>query len=100
MPKLNITGLGLSTLVTAEGKTQEELDVNKLVLEGKHQTVQQPVVQSSLPDNPWGGPKKPFAVPSLKIGGLGMSTLVKEDGKTQEEQDVDKLVNEQKQVKQ
>jgi hypothetical protein len=30
-------------------------------------------------------PKKPSFIPSLKIGGLGMSTLIKEDGKTQEE---------------
>ena len=39
MPKLNITGLGLSTLITAEGKTQEELDVDILVKENKVQTI-------------------------------------------------------------
>jgi hypothetical protein len=32
-------------------------------------------------------------VPSLKVGSLGFSTLIKENGKTQEEQDVEKLVN-------
>jgi len=32
--------------------------------------------------------KMPF-IPSLKVGGLGMSTLVKEGGKTQEEMDVE-----------
>jgi hypothetical protein len=33
-------------------------------------------------------------IPSLKIGGLGMSTLIKDgdNGKTQEEQDVENLV--------
>lgn len=31
-------------------------------------------------------------IPALKIGGLGMSTLVKEGGKTQEELDVENLV--------
>lgn len=35
--------------------------------------------------------KKPF-VPMLKVGGLGMSTLKKEGGVTQEEQDVAALV--------
>jgi hypothetical protein len=30
----------------------------------------------------WAPPKKPSFIPSLKIGGLGMSTLIKEDGKT------------------
>jgi hypothetical protein len=31
-------------------------------------------------------------VPSLKIGGLGLSTLIKADGMTQEEKDVENLV--------
>ena len=35
--------------------------------------------------------KKPL-IPSLKVGGLGISTLVKEGGKTQEELDVENLV--------
>ncbi len=35
--------------------------------------------------------KAPF-VPALKISGLGLSTLVKENGKTQEEMDVDAQV--------
>jgi hypothetical protein len=39
--------------------------------------------------------KAPF-IPSLKVGGLGMSTLIKENGKTQEELDVEKLVLENK----
>jgi hypothetical protein len=36
----------------------------------------------------WAPPKKPKGIPSLKIGGLGLSTLIQDDGKTQEEQDV------------
>ncbi len=32
--------------------------------------------------------KAPF-IPALKVGGLGLSTLIKENGKTQEEMDVD-----------
>ena len=35
--------------------------------------------------------KKPM-IPSLKVGGLGFSTLIKDGGKTQEEQDVENLV--------
>lgn len=35
-------------------------------------------------------------IPSLKIGGLGMSTLVKDNNKTQEEIDVEKQVAEDK----
>ena len=31
-------------------------------------------------------------IPSLKVGGLGLSTLIKDDGKTQEELDVINLV--------
>jgi hypothetical protein len=36
--------------------------------------------------------KGPPVIPSLKVGGLGFSTIVKENGKTQEELDVEKLV--------
>jgi hypothetical protein len=36
--------------------------------------------------------KKPFTIPLLKTGGLGLSTIVQENGKTQEENDVDGLV--------
>jgi hypothetical protein len=42
--------------------------------------------------------KKIPAIPSLKVGGLGLSTLIKPEngGKTQEEMDVENLVNAQK----
>ena len=33
-----------------------------------------------------------FKIPSLKVGGLGLSSIVGDDGKTQEERDVDALV--------
>ena len=39
--------------------------------------------------------KKPL-IPSLKVGGLGLSSIVKEDGKTQEELDVENLVKDNK----
>ena len=35
-------------------------------------------------------------IPSLKVGGLGLSTLVKDNGKTQEELDVENQVNQAK----
>ena len=41
--------------------------------------------------------KRPL-VPSLKVGGLGLSTLVKDNGKTQEELDVEQQVNRGKQA--
>jgi hypothetical protein len=43
-------------------------------------------------DSQFAAKRKPM-IPSLKVGSLGFSTLIKEDGKTQEEQDVEKLVN-------
>jgi hypothetical protein len=36
--------------------------------------------------------KGPPMIPSLKVGGLGLSTLIKDNGKTQEEMDVDQQV--------
>jgi len=36
-------------------------------------------------------PKK-FQIPSLKVGGLGFSTLMNDKGKTQEELDVEALI--------
>jgi hypothetical protein len=50
-----------------------------------------------MPPPPPTEQKKPF-IPSLKVGGLGFSTLIKDNGKTQEEQDVEKLVLESKQA--
>lgn len=38
-------------------------------------------------------PKPKFQIPPLSTGGLGLSTLVDATGKTQEEKDVEKLVN-------
>ena len=36
--------------------------------------------------------KKPFYIPLLQTGGLGLSTILQENGKTQEENDVDAQV--------
>ena len=99
VPSLKVGGLGLSTLVKDGGKTQEELDVEAMVknkqppAQPQRQEPQQPPVQPG-PAQPQA--RKPF-VPSLKVGGLGLSTLVKEHGKTQEELDVENEVKHGKQ---
>lgn len=63
--------------------TQEELDVQSQI-----KSVAPP---AQIQPAPSVQPKKPF-IPSLKTAGLGLSTLVKDGGKTQEELDVESQV--------
>ena len=72
------------------GKTQEELDVENEVTHGKQPQPSapfQPQNSQATAEEPKKPARKPF-VPALKVGGLGLSTLVKDGGKTQEELDV------------
>ena len=76
MPQLKVGGLGFSTLLKENGKTQEEIDVDAQVKLNAQKTVQQ--VVTTQPQ----APKKTPFIPSLKVGGLGFSTLIKDGGKT------------------
>ena len=90
VPSLKVGGLGLSTIVKDGGKTQEEMDVENLVKNKTPPQVDPQPIDKEQPRDQQ-KPKKPF-VPSLRVGGLGLSTIVKDGGKTQEELDVENMV--------
>ena len=89
MPNLKIGGLGLSTLANNGQKTAEELGDMQVLMDAK----KKPKSESSLSDSDdsdAGLPPpipitKPKGLPGLKIGGLGLSTLANNGGKTAEE---------------
>ena len=81
-PLLGAKNLGMSTLIQANGKTQEENDVAKNV----GSNIQAPPQPAQI--QPPQQKKKPFIPPLLGAKNLGMSTLIQANGKTQEENDV------------
>eukprot|EP00347_Sterkiella_histriomuscorum_P005241 403357349 len=98
LPKLNISGLGLSELTSGNNNqpSQIEQDQLRLLEEQKVQNQQQ---QVQHPQNPL--PKKmPFAMPKLNVAGLGLSELAKDNSNnnqvSQIEQDQLRLLEEQK----
>ena len=98
VPSLKVQGLGLSTLQKENGKTQEENDVD---LQLKSQITSPPLEPKlsnmySQPEPVQNNLTKKFQIPSLKVGGLGFSTLMNDKGKTQEELDVEALIQPQK----
>jgi len=86
----------MSTLIQENGKTQEEMDVDRLVRGPNQPPLSHAPTPGSLdlsqqePAPP--AKKKPFIPPLLGAKNLGMSTLIGDNGKTQEEMDVDRLV--------
>ena len=93
MPGLAIGGLGLSTIAKDGGKTAEEMGDMQVLVDAKN-SVKKPIDESSQESEsdsdqglPPPLPKKPlgFKMPGLAIGGLGISTLAKDGGKTAEE---------------
>ena len=110
IPPLKTAGLGFSTILDADGKTQEEKDVENLVKQGKQAAVKMvpPLeingkkISDAVPVGVNHGDKvnqivsatkiserkvqhvkkKPFIPPLLGAKNLGMSTLMNENGKT------------------
>ena len=88
LPILKIGGLGLSTLANNGGKTAEELGDMQVLMDAKNKPKSESSYSDSDSDAGLPPPipvKKPMAMPNLKIGGLGLSTLAGDGGKTAEE---------------
>ena len=91
LPSLKIGGLGLSTLAGDNGKTAEEMGDMQVLMDAKKKPAgNQSETSRSESDSDAGLPpplpvKKPMALPNLNIGGLGLSTLAGDGGKTAEE---------------
>ena len=68
------------------------MDVDNLVKGCVTKPTPQPSAVDTQPAPPAPAKKKPFIPPLLGAKNLGMSTLIQENGKTQEEMDVDNLV--------
>ena len=91
IPSLKVGGLGLSSIAKDGdgGKTQEELDVANIVAGNKMEPLKPDESQNSvIADQPKKVVKKPFIPPLKGAASLGLSTLLMDNGKTREEQDV------------
>ena len=89
LPGLKIGGLGISTLATGNGKTAEEM-ADMQVLQDAKSKPKEKTYDTDSDDSDAGLPppipiSKPKGLPGLKIGGLGLSTLANNGGKTAEE---------------